>query len=187
MGIELSFELHFENALLNPFHSQTCLFISGFCEYAMQLTTKGRYAVTAMLDLSMHAQGKPVNLAEISERQGISVSYLEQLFSKLRREALVRSIKGPGGGYVLSRDAREISVSQVIRAVDEKMDVTSCGGAGNCFQGQECMTHQLWEDLSTQLRDFLDAISLGSLVERQAEKERFMLINSDAERPIEIR
>jgi Rrf2 family iron-sulfur cluster assembly transcriptional regulator len=137
----------------------------------MQLTTKGRYAVTAMLDLSMHGHGKPINLAEISERQGISVSYLEQLFSKLRRESLVNSVKGPGGGYVLSRNAQDISVSEVIRAVDEKMDVTSCGGAGNCFQGEQCMTHQLWEDLSTQLRDFLQAISLGSLVERQVQKQ----------------
>lgn len=137
----------------------------------MQLTTKGRYAVTAMLDLSMHGRNKPINLAEISERQGISVSYLEQLFSKLRREELVKSVKGPGGGYVLSRDAKQISISEVIRAVDEKMDATSCGGAGNCFQGQECMTHQLWEDLSTQLKDFLEAISLGSLVEKQLEKQ----------------
>ncbi len=133
----------------------------------MQLTTKGRYAVTAMLDLSMYGQGTPTKLSEISERQGISVSYLEQLFSKLRRNDLVNSIKGPGGGYVLSRDAYEISVSQVIHAVDEKMDVTSCGGAGNCFQGQQCMTHQLWEDLSTQLKGFLESISLGSLVEKQ--------------------
>jgi Rrf2 family iron-sulfur cluster assembly transcriptional regulator len=136
----------------------------------MQLTTKGRYAVTAMLDLSMHGRDKPINLAEISERQGISVSYLEQLFSKLRRESLVSSVKGPGGGYRLSRDANDISVSEVIRAVDERMDVTSCGGAGNCFQGKQCMTHQLWEDLSTQLRDFLEAISLGSLVENQAQR-----------------
>ena len=137
----------------------------------MQLTTKGRYAVTAMLDLSMHGRDKPINLAEISERQGISVSYLEQLFSKLRRQELVSSVKGPGGGYRLSRDAHEISVSQVIRAVDEKMDVTSCGGAGNCNKGEQCMTHQLWEDLSTQLKDFLEAISLGSLVEKQAREK----------------
>lgn len=137
----------------------------------MQLTTKGRYAVTAMLDLSMHGDGKPVNLAEISERQGISVSYLEQLFSKLRREALVSSIKGPGGGYILGRDAFAISISDVIAAVDEKMDATNCAGEGNCFNGEECMTHQLWEDLSNQLKSFLGAISLGSLVEKQFEKQ----------------
>jgi len=134
----------------------------------MQLTTKGRYAVNAMLDLSLHGEGKPIRLVEISERQGISVSYLEQLFSKLRRQSLVESIKGPGGGYILSRDAADISVSEVINAVDEKMDVTSCGGAGNCFQGKQCMTHQLWEDLSQQLKSFLESISLGSLVEKQA-------------------
>jgi len=145
----------------------------------MQLTTKGRYAVNAMLDLSMHGIDRPVNLAEISERQGISVSYLEQLFSKLRRGELVNSVKGPGGGYVLSRDAREISVSEVIRAVDEKMDVTSCGGSGDCFQGQRCMTHQLWEDLSNQLKEFLDAISLGALVERQGNKSRSAQHGSD--------
>ncbi len=137
----------------------------------MQLTTKGRYAVTAMLDLSMHGQGKPVNLAEISERQGISVSYLEQLFSKLRREALVSSVKGPGGGYMLGRDVYDISISDVISAVDEKMDATNCAGEGNCFNGEQCMTHQLWEDLSHQLKSFLGAISLGSLVEKQAEKQ----------------
>lgn len=136
----------------------------------MQLTTKGRYAVTAMLDLGMYGDNGPVNLADISKRQGISVSYLEQLFSKLRRGVLVSSVKGPGGGYVLSRSAEEISIAEVISAVDEKLDVTSCGGKGTCFNGEECMTHQLWAELGQQMKSFLSAVSLGSLVEKQKNK-----------------
>ncbi len=151
----------------------------------MQLTTKGRYAVTAMLDLSMYGSERPITLAEISERQGISVSYLEQLFSKLRRETLVNSVKGPGGGYVLSRDAQDISVSEVISAVDEKIDVTSCGGAGNCLAGQQCLTHELWEDLSNQLKEFLSGISLGALAEKQLAREAF-LRSGDAQK-VELR
>ena len=113
------------------------------------------------------------------------MSYLEQLFSKLRREALVKSVKGPGGGYVLSRDAREISISEVIGAVDEKMDVTSCGGAGNCQAGQQCMTHELWEDLSNQLKEFLGAISLFSLVEKQVSRQA--ALHSGETQKIELR
>src|SRR5690606_35624268 len=154
---------------------------------AMQLTTKGRYAVTAMLDLSMHGQGGPVNLAEISDRQGISVSYLEQLFAKLRRNELVKSVRGPGGGYVLGRDSHQISVSDVIQAVNERMDVTSCGGSGDCFHGQQCMTHELWEDLSTQLKDFLSAISLGALVEKQVAKHATGQSNGRDFQIVEIR
>ena len=132
----------------------------------MKLTTKGRYAVTAMLDLALHANQGPVSLADISERQGISISYLEQLFAKLRKNDLVSSVRGPGGGYRLSRGSMEIFVAQVVDAVDEPVDVTRCEGQGNCQNGEPCLTHYLWEDLSQQLHQFLSAISLQSLVER---------------------
>ncbi|MGD8566508.1 MAG: Fe-S cluster assembly transcriptional regulator IscR [Gammaproteobacteria bacterium] len=133
----------------------------------MRLTTKGRYAVTAMLDLAVHATKGPITLADISQRQGISLSYLEQLFSKLRKRDLVASARGPGGGYRLSREATQINVAEVIAAVDEKVDATRCGGQGNCQNGEECLTHQLWTDLSEQLYDFLNGISLGQLVEKR--------------------
>ncbi|AJD47151.1 iron-sulfur cluster assembly transcription factor IscR [Isoalcanivorax pacificus W11-5] len=132
----------------------------------MRLTTKGRYAVTAMLDLALHASRGPVSLADISERQGISISYLEQLFAKLRRRELVVSVRGPGGGYQLSGDSREISVASVIDAVDESVDATRCGGQGDCQEGETCLTHHLWRDLSEQLHTFLSGISLGDLVAR---------------------
>ena len=132
----------------------------------MKLTTKGRYAVTAMLDLALHAQKGPVSLADISERQGISISYLEQLFSKLRKNDLVSSVRGPGGGYRLSRDGNEIFVAQIIDAVDEKVDVTRCAGSGNCQEGETCLTHDLWQDLSNQLHTFLSEISVQGLVDR---------------------
>ena len=141
----------------------------------MRLTTKGRYAVTAMLDLAIRAQDKPVNLADISERQGISLSYLEQLFAKLRRENLVASVRGPGGGYQLSRDANQIYVAEIIDAVNESVDATSCQGKGDCHEGEQCLTHVLWDDLSEQIHQFLQGISLGSLVARhevQAISER---------------
>ena len=132
----------------------------------MRLTTKGRYAVTAMLDLALHASRGPVSLADISERQGISISYLEQLFAKLRRRELVVSVRGPGGGYQLNGDSREISVASVIDAVDESVDATRCGGQGDCQEGETCLTHHLWRDLSEQLHTFLSGISLGDLVAR---------------------
>ncbi len=133
----------------------------------MRLTTKGRYAVTAMLDLALHAESGAVSLADISERQGISISYLEQLFAKLRRRDLVISIRGPGGGYRLSRDATEINISSVIDAVDESVDATRCAGQGDCQEGTTCLTHHLWSDLSDQIHQFLTDISLGDLVARQ--------------------
>lgn len=133
----------------------------------MKLTTKGRYAVTAMLDLALHAKTGPVSLADISERQGISISYLEQLFAKLRKNELVSSVRGPGGGYRLSREAKELYVAQIIDAVDEKVDVTRCSGQGDCQDGETCLTHDLWQDLSHQLHDFLSGISLQNLVDRQ--------------------
>ncbi|AFT69463.1 Iron-sulfur cluster assembly transcription factor IscR [Alloalcanivorax dieselolei B5] len=132
----------------------------------MRLTTKGRYAVTAMLDLALHADEGPVSLADISERQGISISYLEQLFAKLRRRHLVSSVRGPGGGYRLSRDSDDIDVASVIAAVDESVDATRCGGNGDCQDGHICLTHHLWCDLSDQIQDFLSHITLGELVSR---------------------
>ncbi|MBA3980543.1 MAG: Fe-S cluster assembly transcriptional regulator IscR [Alcanivorax sp.] len=132
----------------------------------MRLTTKGRYAVTAMLDLALHARSGPVSLADISERQGISISYLEQLFAKLRRRKLVSSVRGPGGGYQLSAESSSISVASVIDAVDESVDATRCAGLGDCQDGETCLTHYLWCDLSDQLHTFLNGISLGDLVDR---------------------
>lgn len=133
----------------------------------MRLTTKGRYAVTAMLDLALHAQKGPVSLSDISERQSISVSYLEQLFAKLRKGTLVSSVRGPGGGYQLARAADGIYVAEIIDAVDESVDATRCGGQGDCQQGATCLTHELWSDLSQQIHHFLANISLQELVSRR--------------------
>lgn len=137
----------------------------------MRLTTKGRYAVTAMLDLAIHYAEGPITLADISQRQGISLSYLEQLFSKLRKHGLVDSARGPGGGYRLSRPSGDIAVVEVITAVDEKVDATRCGGLGNCQKDDRCLTHELWTDLSDQIYNFLNNITLGDLVERGGVKE----------------
>ncbi|QOR40115.1 Fe-S cluster assembly transcriptional regulator IscR [Billgrantia diversa] len=131
----------------------------------MRLTTKGRYAVTAMLDLALNADKGPTCLADISRRQEISLPYLEQLFARLRRAGLVNSVRGPGGGYLLAMTAAEISVSRVIDAVDESVDATRCQGLSDCQQGDTCLTHHLWCDLSEQIRGFLDGITLGQLVE----------------------
>lgn len=133
-------------------------------ERLMKLTSKGRYAVTAMLDVAIHSTSGPVPLADISERQGISLSYLEQLFSKLRKNGLVASVRGPGGGYHLGLDASDISVGHVVGAVDESVDATKCQGKGNCQSGTRCLTHSLWGDLSRQISDFLDGISLADLM-----------------------
>ncbi len=137
----------------------------------MRLTTKGRYAVTAMLDLALHATEGPVPLADISKRQGISLSYLEQLFSRLRRQGLVSSARGPGGGYRLARGAADIAVLDVINAIDENVNVTRCGGEGDCQDGEPCLTHDLWCDLSNQIQDFLAGIDLQQLVERRSVQE----------------
>ncbi|MDE1313440.1 Fe-S cluster assembly transcriptional regulator IscR [Vibrio aestuarianus] len=130
----------------------------------MRLTSKGRYAVTAMLDVALHSQQTPVPLADISERQGISLSYLEQLFSKLRKAGLVASVRGPGGGYRLGADACTISIGTVIAAVDESVDATKCNGKGDCQGGTRCLTHTLWRDLSSRISHFLNNISLGELM-----------------------
>jgi Rrf2 family iron-sulfur cluster assembly transcriptional regulator len=136
----------------------------------MRLTTKGRYAVTAMLDIAIHSNNGPVSLSDISSRQNISLSYLEQLFSKLRRNDLVVSVRGPGGGYRLSRELEAIYVAEIVDAVNESVDATECGGKGDCQEGLTCLTHHLWQDLSAQIHTFLSAISLQSLVDRQEVK-----------------
>ena len=130
----------------------------------MRLTTKGRYAVTAMLDLSLNYGQGPITLADISHRQGISLSYLEQLFSRLRKHGLVSSSRGPGGGYRLSRPAEKIAIIEVITAVDEKVDNTACSGKGNCHGDEPCISHELWQSLSNQISDFLAGISLQEVV-----------------------
>lgn len=132
----------------------------------MRLTTKGRYAVTAMLDLALHQGKGPISLADISDRQGISLSYLEQLFAKLRKQGLVQSVRGPGGGYELKRDSAQINVAQVVDAVNESVDATGCQQKGNCQSGEICLTHHLWMDLSGQIHGFLSGISLADLVVR---------------------
>lgn len=133
----------------------------------MKLTTKGRYAVTAMLDLALNNDSGPVTLADISARQGISLSYLEQLFSRLRKNGLVVSTRGPGGGYNLARAASSVAVGEVVDAVDEPVDATRCGGAADCHNHQRCLTHDLWAELSAQIRDFLMRVSLGDLMQRE--------------------
>ncbi|HTN48788.1 MAG TPA: Fe-S cluster assembly transcriptional regulator IscR [Burkholderiaceae bacterium] len=133
----------------------------------MRLTTKGRFAVTAMIDLALREHNGPVTLAGISQRQRISLSYLEQLFGKLRRHELVESTRGPGGGYTLGRVAKEITVADIIFAVDEPLDATQCGGKENCADDQRCMTHDLWANLNARMVDYLDSVSLQDLVEQQ--------------------
>lgn len=137
----------------------------------MKLTTKGRYAVTAMLDLALHREQGPINLAEISTRQAISLSYLEQLFSRLRKFGLVASARGPGGGYLLGRDATEISIADVILAVDESVDATRCRGLKNCQGDERCLTHDLWEELSQQITRFLSGISLADMIQRRTVRQ----------------
>jgi len=134
----------------------------------MKLTTKGRYAVTAVLDLAFHEGNGPVSLADISERQGISLSYLEQLFSRLRRNEVVASTRGPGGGYSLARPDNEISMAAIIQAVDESYDATSCGGEGTCSgDAYQCLTHDLWTELSEEIHQFLNGIMLSEMKSRR--------------------
>lgn len=133
----------------------------------MRLTTKGRFAVTAMVDLAMRNGNAPVTLASISERQKISLSYLEQLFGKLRRHKIVESVRGPGGGYYLARPGSQISIANIIVAVDEPLDASNCGGMGNCFDDKQCMTHTLWMGLNDAIYGYLEAVSLQQLVDSQ--------------------
>ncbi len=136
----------------------------------MRLTTKGRFAVTAMIDLALFVGDRPVTLASISERQNISLSYLEQLFAKLRRHKIVESVRGPGGGYCLGRNSEEITVADVILAVDEPLDATQCGGLENCKSDHRCMTHDLWSTLNRKMLDYLASVTLSELVEKQRKK-----------------
>ena len=138
------------------------------------MTTKGRYAVMAMVDLAKHSDGEPVALADVADRQGISLSYLEQLFQKLRRANLVKSVRGPGGGYLLFRDSREIPISEVIAAVDEPLRATRCapGGPLGCTGGiEKCLTHDLWEELSDQIQLFLNSVTLYDVVQGRVRRE----------------
>ena len=136
----------------------------------MRLTTKGRFAVTAMIDVALYGVRGPVTLAAISERQKISLSYLEQLFGKLRRRKIVESVRGPGGGYNLARPAAQVTIADIIRAVEEPLDSTQCGGRENCQENHRCMTHDLWEELNATVTGFLAGVTLAQLVERQHTK-----------------
>lgn len=139
----------------------------------MRLTTKGRFAVTAMLDLAIHSPHGAVKLNAISERQQISLSYLEQLFSKLRRANLVESIRGPGGGYILAGSADQINIAQIIAAAEDSLDATQCSSKANCHNGTPCLTHQLWEDLNHTINDYLSGITLQSVLS-QREDDRII-------------
>ncbi|NOX52810.1 MAG: Rrf2 family transcriptional regulator [Gammaproteobacteria bacterium] len=150
----------------------------------MRLTTRGRYAVTAMLDIALHCDEGPVSVQDIADRQSISSSYLEQIVGRLKRAALLASHRGPGGGYVISRDTADISISAIVSAVGEGVDATKCSGSANCQEGHVCLTHDLWVDLSSQIDDFLQGISLANLMQREcirgvaARQQRLVSIES---------
>ena len=148
----------------------------------MRLTTKGRFAVTAMVDLALRGADGPVALAGVSERQQISLSYLEQLFGKLRRHRLVDSVRGPGGGYCIARPLDQVSVADIIRAVDEPLDATQCGGRENCHEEHRCMTHDLWATLNTKMYEYLASVSLAELVARQQGKSGGVAVLEDHRR-----
>lgn len=133
----------------------------------MRLTTKGRYAVTAVVDLAFHSEGRPVTLAEIAQRQEISLSYLEQLFARLRRAGIVRGRRGPGGGYLLGRPPERIRIAEIIDAVNEEIDTTQCGGEGNCFRGGPCLTHALWFELNRRIRSYLESVTVADLLQNR--------------------
>lgn len=138
---------------------------------SMKLTSRGRYAVTAILDIALHGKDMPVSLADISDRQAISLSYLEQLFAQLRREGLVHSVRGPGGGYQLGKSVEEINVGMIIAAVNESVDVSKCKGNGNCSNNSRCLTHSLWERLENQIEQYLHTITLVELVEENSDHD----------------
>ncbi len=146
----------------------------------MRLTTKGRFAVTAMIDLALRQHGGPVTLAGISERQKISLSYLEQLFGKLRRHQLVASVRGPGGGYNLAKSLDMVTVADIIHAVDEPLDATMCGGKGNCHDGENpCMTHDLWMSLNDKMFEYLNSVTLAELVTQQGSGKSVVVIHDE--------
>ncbi|MBT4182762.1 MAG: Rrf2 family transcriptional regulator [Nitrosomonadales bacterium] len=136
----------------------------------MKLTTKGRFAVTAMLDLALNEKDKPIKLSEISKRQSISLSYLEQLFGKLRKQGLVKSVRGPGGGYFIAKEHNTISIKNIISSVDEQIDATQCGGTENCNEGHQCITHNLWTTLNAKILNYLNTTTLDELVKTQKNK-----------------
>lgn len=137
----------------------------------MRLSTKGRYAVTAMMDLAIRSQVKPLTLDDIASTQGISSAYLEQLFRQLSKHQLVKGIRGPNGGYRLARQARDISIAQIITAVDEKIDSTRCEGKGDCQDGERCLTHELWQELSDRLFNFLDDVTLDRYLDYKPQQQ----------------
>ena len=137
---------------------------------SMKLTTKGRFAVTAMLDLALNESDRPVTLAEISKRQSISLSYLEQLFGRMRRVGLVSSVRGPGGGYRTAIDCKTLTVKDIITSVDEQIDATKCGGNENCHEGGRCITHNLWASLNHKILDYLESLTLAQLIDEQKNK-----------------
>jgi len=154
----------------------------------MRLTTKGRFAVTAMVDLAMNSGNGPVTLGGISERQAISLSYLEQLFGKLRRNSLVSSVRGPGGGYLLTKPASDISIGEIIRAVDEPIDATQCGGKENCRDEQKCITHDLWMNLNRHIFEYLGSVMLSDLDHRTTdEPSQFSVVQLVDRRLVERR
>src|SRR5574343_785067 len=136
----------------------------------MRLTTKGRFAVTALMDLALRGEEGPIALASIAERQSISLSYLEQLFGKLRRHKLVESVRGPGGGYCIAKPLEKLSVADIIRAVDEQLDATQCGGEENCHEAHRCMTHDLWSTVNSKMFEYLASVSMADLVGREKQK-----------------
>lgn len=152
----------------------------------MRLSTKGRYAVTAMMDLAIHGDAGPVTLADISKCQGISLSYLEQLFARLRKEGLVSGVRGPGGGYRLARPSTEITVADIINAVGEGVDATRCSGRGDCQGGARCLTHELWSELSEQIHDFLQGITLDTFANRPDVRAVALRQDSQNERTVTL-
>lgn len=152
----------------------------------MRLTSKGRYAVTAMLDLAFHSQLKPVTLIDIAARQTISLSYLEQLFARLRRANLVKGVRGPGGGYSLCGDAHDISIAEIVAAVGERIDATKCGGEANCQKTHECLTHDLWMDLGDHIKGYLQQITLADLLAKNSVQEVAERQDQHAQQVIEI-
>ncbi len=148
----------------------------------MKLSTRGRYAVTAMLDLALHQQQRPVTLADIAWCQDISLSYLEQLFARLRRAGLVEGVRGPGGGYRLGRPIDRITVADIIMAVDEPLDTTRCGGHQNCYHGDRCLTHELWSELNERIAEFLNGVTLADLIARPSVREVARLQDSHHKR-----
>ena len=143
----------------------------------MQLTTKGRYAVTAMLDLASNNSNRPVTLDMISQRQNISLSYLEQLFAKLRKASLVKSVRGPGGGYLLNQNPEEVTLTTIIEAVDENIDLRRCHGMENCFRGKQCLSHHLWCEVSDQIRGFLSTRNLQQVIDDYNQNEKIKINN----------